>query len=133
MGIFDTIHMGEKRHQTKALGHACRELHVGDSVEAVYRSFTAQEYELSPAHRYEDGPEDFSFMASSDDLTDAQVSILVSEGRIVGYGEHPLNRFDSHGRSVGEVVWTPTIAENPAWTRVRVNIPRRTTPKGTRS
>lgn len=117
MGVFDTIHIEGRHHQTKALGHGYGDYTVGDSVEIKYRSTTQEEYELAPAHKYVPAPVDFSFQATSSNRGGDPVSILVRDGKIVGYGEHLENRFDSHGRSVGPVHWSPEIVEDPVWVR----------------
>lgn len=119
MGSFDTLEIDGKHYQTKALGcDLLRVVHVGDEVEVVYKSFTEEEYELSPTHRYIPSPRDFSFLAIPDrwDGKGDALSVLVVDGKLSGFGEHPSNRFNYRGESVGDTVWTPTIAENTSWT-----------------
>jgi hypothetical protein len=96
-------------------------VHVGDDVEVAYKSFTEEEYTLSPTHRYIPSPRDFSFLAIPDrwDGEGDALSVLVVDGKLAGFGEHPSNRFNYRGESVGGTVWTPTIAENTSWTESR--------------
>jgi hypothetical protein len=110
MGSFDTLEIDGNHYQTKALGcDLFRVVHVGDDVEVAYKSFTEEEYTLSPTHRYIPSPRDFSFLAIPDRW----------DGKLAGFGEHPSNRFNYRGESVGGTVWTPTIAENTSWTESR--------------
>lgn len=122
MGSFDTLEIDGKHYQTKALGcDLLRVVHVGDDVEVAYKSFTEEEYALSPTHRYIPSPRDFSFLAIPDrwDGEGDALSVLVVDGKLAGFGEHPSNRFNYRGESVGGTVWTPTIAENTSWTESR--------------
>lgn len=121
MGTFDTIHVNGRAYQTKALGCAMRELRIGDTVTVMYKSNTEHEYELSPEHAYDPSPADFSFQAR-DISSGGMVSFLVAGGVLVGQGEHRKSRFDSHGRSIGEAVWRPHIAENKKWTESKRHV-----------
>lgn len=124
MGTFDTIVIDGKRYQTKALGSGMSTFTVGDSVRLVYKSFTEEEYMMSPAHKYLDQPLDYSILATpeysgwdgSEILDD--VSVLIIDGKISGLGTHPDNQFDKHGHSVGKVVWDPVFEVDEFWQRL---------------
>ena len=119
MGIFSTVELDGKQWQTKALPDLLTDNYrVGDEVVPSYKSLTEEEWNLSPRHRYDPAPTDFSFPVIPNGGDDhCERSVLVRGGRIVGFGEHPENRFDYRGHSVGARRWEPVIVADPTWQR----------------